>query len=91
MTAANWSSQAKIELSGRAPRTLAVFFWIWALLGFLIVTVTFMSMPPNVGVGTSAYVSACILYWIGGMIFFGLGAIVAGGRYEFIRPVLPTE
>jgi hypothetical protein len=32
--------------------------------------------PGSVGVGTSAYVSAMALIWIGGMVFFGLGSLI---------------
>lgn len=85
MAQTGWSTQAKIELSSQAPRFFGVLFWLWGVVGFLIVTMMFLSMPGNVGVGTSAFVSAGILYWIGGMILFGLGAIVSGGRYDFKR------
>jgi hypothetical protein len=33
-------------------------------------------LAPSVGVGTSAYVSAMALVWIGGMLFFGLGSLL---------------
>jgi hypothetical protein len=35
-----------------------------------------MISSASVGVGTSAYVAAGMLYWIGGMVFFGIGDLL---------------
>ena len=80
-----WTTQAKLEISGNAHQVLSVFFWLWGVVGFFINALFFLSIPSSVGVGTSAYIAACLLFWIGGMLFFGLGALVSGGRYNFIR------
>lgn len=85
MAKTNWSTQARIVLNSRSSQGFGVLFWLWGVAGFIIVTILFMSMPASVGVGTSAYVSTCILYWMGGMILFGLAAIVGGGNYDFMR------
>jgi hypothetical protein len=41
-----------------------------------------MTLPRNVGVGTSAYLAATAMFWIGRMILFGLGALIAAPPYE---------
>jgi len=44
-------------------------------------------MPSGVGVGTSAYVTVAMLYWIGGMVLFGLGSLIHRSWYDFKRPI----
>lgn len=56
---------------------MKVMFVIWGGLGLLINTFNFISMlAPSIGVGSSSFVSAMALIWIGGMVFFGLGSLV---------------
>jgi hypothetical protein len=57
---------------------MKVMFVIWGGIGLLANIVSFLSLfvSSSVGVGTSAYVSAIALIWIGGMVFFGLGSIL---------------
>ena len=55
---------------------MSVVFWIWGILGLLINGMSWLSLTGNVGVGTSAYMAAGILLWIGGMVLFGLGAVI---------------
>jgi hypothetical protein len=57
---------------------MKVMFVIWGGLGLLgnIVSTIELFAANSVGVGTSAYVSAMALIWIGGMVFFGLGALL---------------
>jgi hypothetical protein len=66
-----------------------MFFWIRGAGGFLLNGFAFLGLTGNVGVGTSAYMSACILLWIGGMVLFGLGAIIIPGSMNFQRPAAP--
>jgi hypothetical protein len=54
-----------------------VFFWIWGAIGFLVCTVNYVSLSGSVGVGTSTYMALGFLYWLGGMVLFGLGALTA--------------
>jgi hypothetical protein len=44
-------------------------------------------MPVGVGVGTSAYVIAQSMYWLGGMILFGLGALIDPRPFSGMRPL----
>jgi hypothetical protein len=61
-------------------------FWIWGVFGLLVNTANFMMATGNVGVGTSAYLSVGMLYWIGGMMLFGIGALILRSSYDFMRP-----
>jgi hypothetical protein len=58
---------------------MRVCFVLWGVLGFVVASVSILGMlaSTSVGVGTSAYVAAGMLYWIGGMAFFGLGDLIA--------------
>jgi len=56
------------------------------VVGLVIIAVDFLSLPPNVGVGTSAYIGAAALLWIGGMVMFGIGTLISAGHYQFRRP-----
>jgi hypothetical protein len=80
-----WVTSAKLEPVGGARIFFGVLFFIWGGLGLLINIAIFLSMPSNVGVGTSAYVAASILLWIGGMVLFGFAALIYG-RHDFSRP-----
>ncbi len=61
---------------------MKVLFFLWGIVGFLFNLISLVSMlaPIGVGVGTSAYVAAGALIWIGGMIFFGLGSLITVPR-----------
>jgi hypothetical protein len=65
---------------------LAGCFWIWGGFGLLLNVMSFLGLSGSLGVGTSAYLAACLLLWIGGMVMFGLGALIAPNNYEFKRP-----
>jgi len=56
--------------------SMSVIFWIWGILGLLINGLSWLTLTGNVGVGTSAYMAAGMLLWIGGMVLFGLGAVI---------------
>lgn len=57
-------------------------FYIWGSLGLFGGFATFYFMPPQVGVGTSAYAALGFLHWIGGMVFFGFAALVSERHIE---------
>jgi hypothetical protein len=44
-------------------------------------------MPSGVGVGTSSYVAAQCVYWLGGMVLFGLGTLIDTQDFSGVRPV----
>jgi hypothetical protein len=53
-------------------------FWIWGLVGLMISLGQYSSasQSASIGVGTSAYLMVGILLWIGGMILFGIAALL---------------
>lgn len=54
--------------SGRS--ILAVLFWLWGVAGLLFNAGTLFGLTGKIGVGTSSYLSASCLVWIGGMVLF---------------------
>jgi hypothetical protein len=65
----------------------SAIFWLWGIGGLLFIGFEFKSMPTGVGVGTSAYVTAQSMYWLGGMILFGLGALIDPRPFSGVRPL----
>ena len=63
---------------------MAVAFYLWGFLGLLINGASFLALTGNVGVGTSAYLAAGNLLWIGGMVLFGLGAVINHMRSDAV-------
>ena len=55
-----------------------VVFWVWAIVGLLIngFHVFLAHSMYELGVGTSAAVMMDIVFWVGGSLVFGLGAIL---------------
>jgi hypothetical protein len=66
---------------------LAVLFWLWGLVGLLFNAGSLMGLTGSVGVGTSAYLTATSLIWIGGMLLFGMGALLAHNDFDGERPL----
>ncbi|MCP3383205.1 hypothetical protein NLM31_22825 [Bradyrhizobium sp. CCGUVB4N] len=68
---------------------LAVLFWLWGIAGFFVVIVdaldTMSKLQSGVGVGQSSFLAAIAVVWIGGMVFFGLGALLAGSDMEVVQ------
>jgi hypothetical protein len=79
-----WAVVAKLQNAGPGRGIFATLFFLWGFLGLLVNAVNFVGMPNSVGVGTSMYVAAGILLWIGGMVLFGIGALITG-RLDFLR------
>ncbi len=85
--ATKYVNAAILEARGVGGRQFcAVCFWIWGVIGLFFNTGNFLTATGNVGVGTSAYNSMGMLYWIGGMILFGVGGLLASSGYDFKRP-----
>lgn len=66
---------------------LAVLFWLWGGLGLLFNAGRLFGLTGNVGFGTSAYLTATCLVWIGGMVLFGIGALLAHTDFDGERPI----
>jgi hypothetical protein len=60
-------------------RLFSFLFVIWGGLGFLVTAVEVIGTNTmnNVGVGQSAYVTMHLTWYIAGMMFFGLGALLS--------------
>ena len=57
--------------------TLVTLFWLWGTFGFLINVGLYVdTMGKSIGVGTSATMPTTALLWIGGMLLFGIGAMI---------------
>lgn len=72
------------ESSGRS--ILSVFFWLCGGAGLLFNAGTLFGLTGSIGVGTSSYLSASCLVWIGGMVLFGIGALLAHTDFDGERP-----
>jgi hypothetical protein len=79
-----WVKSASIE--GTGGGFCVVLFWIWGIGGFFANTINFIAATGPVGVGTSAYLTVGMLYWIGGMVMLGIGALFHRSSYDFRRP-----
>jgi hypothetical protein len=65
---------------------------VWGAIGFVVAMFSVMATwgATSVGVGTSAYVTMGIELWIGGMVFFGVGSLLAESNLVQ-RPEAPTS
>jgi hypothetical protein len=72
--------------SGGGRGFLVVLFWLWGLAGLLFNGGAMMGLTGSVGVGTSAYLTASSMIWIGGMVLFGLGALLSHSDFDGERP-----
>ncbi|WP_146207692.1 hypothetical protein [Bradyrhizobium sp. SUTN9-2] len=68
---------------------LSALFWLWGIVGLLFNAGALMGLTGTVGVGTSAYLTATSLVWIGGMILFGMGAMLSHNDFDGERPLAP--
>lgn len=66
---------------------LAVLFWLWGCIGLLFNAGTLFGLTGSIGVGTSALLAATALIWIGGMVLFGIGALLAHTDFDGERPI----
>ncbi len=59
---------------------MRALFFIWGAVGLFanFISAGNLFTSTSVGVGTSTYVCAMALIWIGGMLFFGLGSMLWG-------------
>ena len=80
----SWVTSAKIESSQGA--ICLVLFWMWGAGGLILNTISFVGATGAIGVGTSAYLTVGMLYWIGGMVMFGIASLIHRSSYDFRRP-----
>ncbi|WP_247477282.1 hypothetical protein, partial [Bradyrhizobium sp. 169] len=65
---------------------LACLFWLWGVFGLLFNAGRLFGLTGSIGVGTSALLAASALIWIGGMVLFGIGALLAHTDFDGERP-----
>ena len=87
MGAHKFEVSATIESARTGFQNFATLcFWLWGGFGLLLHIGTFLGLSGSITVGTSTYITASLLLWIGGMIFFGLLGLNSRSVYEFKRP-----
>jgi hypothetical protein len=80
-----WEETFRINTLTRGGRAFcSVIFW--GLGGLVLIGSEFGSIPSGVGVGTSSYIAAQSVYWLGGMVLFGLGALIDTQDFSGVRP-----
>jgi hypothetical protein len=67
----------------------SILFWLWGLVGLFFNAGLLMGLTGSVGIGTSAYLTATSLTWIGGMLLFGIGALLSHSEFDGERPLAP--
>lgn len=83
-----WEQSFRLRSHHGASRGfLTVLFWLWGGVGLLFNAGTLMGLTGSVGVGTSAYLTATALIWIGGMVLFGMGALLSQNDFDGERPL----
>jgi hypothetical protein len=84
----NWERTFRLRSSQSSGRgVLTFFFWGWGLVGLVYNGGTVMSLKGSIGMGTSAYLTATALVWIGGMVLLGFGALLSHNHFDGERPV----
>lgn len=71
---------------GTGRGLLTSLFWLWGVVGLLFNAGTLFGLTGSIGVGTSALLAASALIWIGGMVLFGIGALLAHTDFDGERP-----
>jgi hypothetical protein len=74
---------------GTGRGLLSVLFWLWGGVGLVFNAGTLLGFTGSIGVGTSAYLAASTLVWIGGMVLFGIGALLSHSDFDGERPSPP--
>ncbi|MET4258464.1 hypothetical protein ABIC09_003409 [Bradyrhizobium sp. S3.12.5] len=83
----SWERTFRLRSHHGASRGfLIVLFWLWGVVGLLFNAGTLFGLTGSIGVGTSALLAASALIWIGGMLLFGVGALLAHMDFDGERP-----
>ncbi|MCK1317195.1 hypothetical protein [Bradyrhizobium sp. 23] len=82
-----WDRTFRLRSQQSAGRgLLACLFWLWGVVGLLFNAGTLFGLTGSIGVGTSGLLAASALIWIGGMVLFGIGALLAHTDFDGERP-----
>jgi hypothetical protein len=76
-----------------AKGLLAVLFWVWGGLGLIFNLIAVSGLTDTVGIRGPTDLTAACLLWIGGLVLFGLGALLAQSDFDGERPIVddPSE
>lgn len=84
----SWERTFRLRSHHGASRGfLTVLFWLWGVVGLLFNAGTLFGLTGSIGVGTSALLAASALIWIGGMVLFGIGALLSQSDFDGERPM----
>lgn len=84
-----WEKTFRLRSShGAAKGALALLFWIWGLAGLVFNAAAVLGLTGSAGPVTPAHLAATCLVWIGGMILFGVGAMLTYSDFDGERPIL---
>jgi hypothetical protein len=72
---------------GISKGALTLFFWLWGLVGLLFNCGTLFGIAGIVEVEKSTHLTATCLIWIGGMLLFGIGALLSRSDFDGERPL----
>jgi hypothetical protein len=87
-----WQRTGRVVVMGEWRGLLAAVFWLWGLIGFGGVSYETLGLLQARGMGSSVngataiFVAMEALWWIGGMVLLGLGALLAAPRLAIERP-----
>jgi hypothetical protein len=90
--AAQWQQTGRIVGMGQWRDLLTGVFWIWGLGGFAGVSYEAIGMLQLRAMGgqispvATTFVAVEVLWWLGGLVMLGLGAVLAGGKLAIERP-----
>jgi hypothetical protein len=72
-----------VDIGSGSQTFCQICFWLWGIGGLIL------CVPGFFGNFVSAVAAVpALLYWIGGMVLFGVGGLLAGSRFDFKRPVV---
>lgn len=90
--ATQWQQTGRIVDRGSWRVLLTAAFWLWGLIGFAGVSYEAIGMLQLRSVGAqlsgvaTTFVAMEALWWTGGLVLLGLGALLAGGVLSIERP-----
>ena len=86
----NWERTFRLRSNQSSGRgLLSGLFWLWGLIGLIYNAGTLTGLTGSIGMGTSTYLAATALVWIGGMVRFGFGALLSHTDFDGERPADP--
>jgi hypothetical protein len=86
----SWERTFRLRSSPSSGRgSLSALFWCWGVIGLIYNGGTLMGLTGSIGMGTSTYLAATALVWIGGMVLFGFGALLTHNDFDGERPAQP--